>query len=350
MAQRLRFQDCRASRLPRVVGLCAEDKPRLAEYVNGAQQRLLYCKEAGNDGWYGTFAEIAFSVSQSNPYITTPRSVARIMYSTWCDYEVPVQNQFYEYLTFGNGRMPKQYVEAWPGIQQVYSRNMAVTFTDLSNAPQLIRCRITEASDITRRTVISGLDNNDVAIYTQDGLDRVNGVFLAFDQPYATTTYQFNRITGIQKDVTDGEVQYYQVDPVTGDEVLLLTMEPSETTAAYRRYYFDNVPKNCCPSGTTGTGQISVKAICKLDLTPVYYDTDYCLIQNLEAIIEECASIRYSEMDTPTAKQISQDRHLQAVRMLNGEINHYMGSEQPAIGFKPFGSASLRKQHIGTLI
>jgi hypothetical protein len=332
------------------VGLCQDDKPRLAQYVNTAQQRLLYCKEAGTDGWWGTFAEIAFRVSQSAPYITAPRTVARVMYSNWCDHDVAVQNQFYEYLTFGNGRMPKRYVQECKGIEQMYSRNMAVTFTDLSSPPQLIRIRITEASDVGKRAVISGTDNNDSVIYSQDGLDRINGVFIAFDQPYSTTAYQFNTITGIQKDVTDGDVQFYQVDPVTGDEILLLTMEPSETTASYRRYYLDNLPMNCCPAGTTGTQYVNVTALCKLELLPVYYDTDYCLIQNLEALIQECQSVRYSEMDTAGSKQMAQEAHMQAVRYMNGEINHYLGAEQPAIGFRPFGSARLQRQRIGTLI
>lgn len=350
MAQRLRLQDCRASRLPRVIGKCQDDRPSIAQYVNTAQQRLLYCKEAGNDGWWGTFAEVAFTVDRDNPYITTPRSIARVMYATWCDRIVGVQNQFYEYLTFGNGRLPKRYVnDQCLGVEQMLTRNNVVTFTHLSDAPQQIRIRITESSDVNKRAVISGKDNNNAVVYSQDGLDRINGVFVTFKSNFADTTVQWNSISGIQKDVTDGEVQFYQMDPDTGDEVLLLTMEPSETTANYRRYYLDNLPRSCCPP-PNDDNQVSVTAMCKMELLPVYYDTDYCLLQNLEAIIEECQSIRYSEMDSASAKQMAQERHIQAVRLLNGEVNHYMGSEQPAVSFKPFGSANLYRQRIGSLM
>jgi hypothetical protein len=349
MAQRLRLYDCRNSRLPTVVGICQADIPGIARYVNTAQRRLIYAREAGNDGWWGTWAEIAFTVSQSDPYITAPRSIARIMYANWCDRYVPVQNQFFEYLTFGNGRLPKRFVNQCAGIQQMYSRNNAVTFVDLSSPPQLLRTRITEATDVGKRILFSGTDNNSAVIYTQDGLNRAQGVFQAFDQPFATTTYQFNTITAIQKDVTDGEVQIYQVDPSTGDEVLLLTMEPSEQTASYRRYFLDNLPRSCCPPSNVA-GTVSVTAICKLDLIPVVYDTDYLLLQNLEAIIEECSSVRYSEIDSPNAKGMAQERHIQAIRLLNGELNHFLGSEQPAIGFKPFGSAALKRQRVGTMI
>lgn len=351
IVQRLRLTDCRNSRLPGLVGLCQSDVPGVANYVNSAQRRLLLCKEAGNDGWWGTFAEMAFHVDPDNPNITTPREVARIIAHTWCGFWVDLQNIFYSYLSFGNGRLPKEFVRCNRGCfnPQTYSRNNVVTFTDLSNAPQLIRIVITEATDVGKRALLQGADNNDSRIYTQDGLNRADGIFLAFASPFVTSTIQFNTLTGIQKDVTDGQVQFYQVDPTTGDEVLLLTMEPSETTASYRRYYLDNMPSTCCPPATDDS-TVQVNAIVKLDLIPVQFDTDYCLIQNLEAIIEESQAVRYSEMDSTNAKQMVDFHHRNAVRLLNGELNHFIGQEQPAIGFKPFGSADLRRRRVGTLI
>jgi hypothetical protein len=78
-------------------------------------------------------------------------------------------------------------------------------------------------------------------------------------------------------------------------------------------------------------------------LIPAFVDQDYLLIQNLEAITEECQSIRYSEIDNPGAKQMAQERHIQAVRMLIGESSHYFGINDPAVGFSPFGSAQLER-------
>jgi len=351
MPARLRLYDLRNSRMPQLVGVCQSNVPAISNYTNTAQRRLLYALEAGNDGWNGTFAEVAFSVNRDNPYITTPRGIARIMYATWCDHWVPVQNIFYEYLKFGNGRLPKRFANSCSCIdlRQMIGRNNAVTFTDLSSPPQYIRVRITDATDVGKRAMIGGTDNNDAVIYTQDGLNKAVGVYVPFDTPFVTTTYQFNSISGIQKDVTNGDVQFYQVDPTSGDEVLLLTMEPSETTASYRRYYLSALPRSCCPPPNS-TGSVSVVAICKLELIPVTYDTDYLLINEIEALTEECQSVRYSEMDTPSAKQLSMVHHKNAISLLNGELSHYMGQEQPAIGFKPFGSASLSKQRIGSLL
>lgn len=346
--RRLRLQDVRTSRLPGLVGLCQKDIPEIAAFVNSAQARLLYCKEAGTDGWWATFAEVVFNVDHDNPYITLPREMARIIANNWCDRYVPVQNQYFEYLTFGNGRMASNCRGRCPSSEQTYSRNNVVTFVDMSSTPQLIRIRITEATDVAKRVLIQGLDSNSVRIYTQDGVNRADGIFVPLDQPFVTTTIQWNQLTGIQKDVTDGQVQFYQVDPDTGDEVLLLTMEPGETTASYRRYYLHGLPNGCCPA-PNADGIAQITAIVKLDLIPVVYDSDYLLVQNLEAIIEECQAVRFSEMDSPTAKGMTDYHHRNAVRFLNGELNHLIGAEQPAVGLKPFGSASLRRQAIGTL-
>lgn len=349
MPQRLRLYDCRASRLPSVVGLCQSNVSGIANYVNTAQRRLLYASEGGDEGWWGTWAEVVFNVSRSQPYLTLPREMARIQAITVCDSPVAVQNQFYEYLTFGNGRMPKS--PRWRGCDfdnQVYSRNVAPTFIEMASAPQYITAYITDTQDIGKRTLIQGLDTSNNIIYSQDIGNQITGVFLTLNSPSVTTVMQLNQITGIQKDVTVGPVRYYQHDPNTGDEVLLLTMQPSETTASYRRYYFNNLPLNCCSA--PGSTQVQVTGLVKLDLIPVVSDTDYLLIQNLEAIIEECQSVRYSEQDNPSAKQMAQERHLQAVRLLNGELNHFVGKDAVAVNFAPFGRARLRNQKIGNML
>lgn len=312
------------------------------------------CREAGPDGWYGTWAEIAFNVSRDEPYITLPREIARLELINVCDRPTPIQNQFYEYLQFGNGRMPKQFASCYRNrLLTSYSRNNAVTFTDISDTPQLIRVYATNAADegVDKRVLIQGLDSNDNIVYTQGSFSSTSGVYLTLAAPFATTTTQFNHITGIQKDKTVGPVQVYQVDPSTGAEVLLLTMDGSETTAWYRRYYFDSLPRGCCPApGATDETLVQVKAIAKLELIPVAIDPDYCLIQNLEAIIEECTSLRYSEVDSMEAKAMAKEKHKEAIGYLQGELQHYLGNDQPAIQVLPFGSARLERQKIGTLI
>lgn len=348
--QRLRLYDLRISRLPQVVGLCTADTAGICSLVNAAQRRLMLCPESGDEGWYGTWAEIASNVSRDTPYLTLPREIARLEAVVVCDEPVPVYNQFYEYLLFGNGRLPKQFRANNPTcLVQGLSRNNVPTFVDLSAAPQLLRIYPTNAGDSAARIFLQGLDQNGKRIVNMDGADRVDGVFYALASPFVTTVEQFTAITGIQKDQTIGAVQVYQVDPVSGEEVLLVTLDPGETTANYRRYYFNNLPWDCCASSAT-VQTLQLRALCKLEPIPVQTDTDYLVIQNLEALIEECMAVRYSEMDTTTAKQMSINAHRQAIGYLNGELTHYYGKDTPSLIVKPYGIADLRRQAIGTMI
>lgn len=345
---RLRLYDMRLSRLPQMLGYCQGDIPNIAQAVNEAQRRLITCKEVGDEGWNNTWAEMAFIMSRTSPYLTLPREVARIEAATVCDRPIPVQSQFFEYLQFGNGRLRTRNRNLrWP-LTAAYSRNNAVTFVDLTNPPQNLQVFATDPADMdgTHRVLIQGTDNNGAMIYSQDGLVRVTGQYVTLESPFVAFPIPVNSITGIQKDITNGPVQIFQVDPTTGASVLLLTMEPGETVASYRRYYFDSLPCNCChdlPPSTT----VTVTAIVKLDLIPAVVDTDYLLLTSSEAIIEECASVRYSQVDNQTSQGMALAKHAQAVRFLLGELSHVNGIDTPAISFKPFGSADLRRIRIG---
>ncbi len=298
---------------------------------------------------------MSFLVDSNNPYITTPREVARIAVMTVCKKPVQIRNQWYEFLTFGNGLMPKQ--PPWcdcTDFLQTYTRNNAITAFDLSSPPQMLRVTISDPADIDKRVLLQGWDNLDVPIHSQDVLQEVQGVFVTLDQNPVTATYPdgstvlFNKITGIQKDLTNGQIKIEQVDPTTGAVALLLTMEPSETVAGYRRYFLNPTPKNCCTT-ISPSNTLTINALVKLDLIPVMADPDYLLIGNLEAIIEEMKALRYSTMDTLNSKQMEQACHHQAVSYLNGELIHFQGRDKPSFTFRPYGSARLDRQRIGEL-
>jgi len=354
--QRLRFTDLRTfPRFPSLLGFCMNDSPRLAAYVNSAQRRLVLAKEAGEEGWWGSWAEIAFNVQQSNPAITFDNTIARVQAFNVCNRTIPIQNPFYEYLTFGNGRRPS-FIEQCPGNLTWYSRNNGVTFVDMPNPPQIIVVVASNPADTQqatpKRVLLQGNDNNNIPITSQDGFQNVQGNFLTLQNPFVASPTPMMTLTGIQKDVTAGQVQFFSMDPVSGTQVLLLTMQPQETTAWYRRYYINPTPAFCCnvPPVTGSPSLVQCTAIVKLELTPVVSDTDYLLIQNLEALIEECCAVRYSEMDTMSSKQLEAQKHRAAIGLLNGELTHYLGKNEPAVNFAPFGSARLSRRRIGSLI
>lgn len=356
--KRSTLRDFRLSRGPQAIGLCATDRDRLALMVNSAQQRLLYARESGDEGWYGTWAEMAFTASQTQPYITCPRGIARIEKMAVCQKPITIENSFYEYLSFGAGPQPKICTindYACHQITKAFSRNNAVTFTDLTTPPQYLRIYPTDTSGADtdtahpHRVLIQGTDSNGNTIYSMDSGIQVQGIYVTLELPFVDLMQSgallaMNTISGIQKDVTTAPIQIFQVDPTSGEEILLHIMEPSETVASYRRYYLDRLPAYCCTASDT---DITITGICKLELIPVVADTDYLLIPNIEALIEECQSIRYSESDNEVAKKMAAERHVQAVRLLQGELVHFYGKEKPAVSFHPFGSSSLACKGVG---
>lgn len=359
---RLRFKDVMESRLPGDLGVCQSDWRSLAKLVNEAQERLIICPEAGDTGWWGSYAEMVFNVSRNSPTLVLPRGIARLIAVDACDTPIPLSNQFYEYLRFGSGRWPKTSCSTTtcsgiPGGLRGFRRSVACTFADIASTNKFLRIYPTEAADDNMRTLVSGLDANGAAISNLDGLIRVNGVFATLALPFVdvalpgtATPLGISSITGIQKDVTLGSVHYYEVDFTTGTQRLLLTMEPSEKVAAYQTYFFYKLPQGCCNVvGASDDSLVQLKAIVKLDLIPVVADSDYLLIQSAEAIIAECQSIRYSEMDSQEAVGKSLERHRAAVRYLQGQLIHYEGKESVAVNFAPFGNARLANQHIGRL-
>lgn len=353
---RLTLAQCCLSRLPEVIGACSADTPRIASAVNAAQERLVFAREAGDEGWYGSFAEMAFNVLQSDPYLALNRYCGRLMSVDVCDSPVNVNNQFYEYLRFGDGRQPRgcctPRFSSLCDDSALYARGVFPTFRDLTPG-HLVRVRATDPVDVSgdKRVLIQGTDTTDTIVTSLDITLTVQGIYVIVTAPFADTPFAFNTLTGIQKDVTSGPVQFWDVDPATANETLILTMEGGETVAGYPRYYLDKLPISCCPVVTVnGAPTVQVRVLVKLNLIPVVYPTDYLLIQCLEAIIAECQSARYATMDIPNAKQMSRLAHQDAIRFLNGELTHYYGLQSPAISVKPFGSARLERQCIGTLI
>lgn len=359
MPSRLRLYDMRLSDLPEAVGLCVGDVEGLARVVNRAERQLLHCKEVSEDGWWGTYSEIEFTVSRHTPHVVLPREVARLEKIDVCGRPVQVNNQFWEYLQFGDGRARRH---GFDGLghhrhhhflpTMAYSRNNAVTQIEMAATPQIISVYITNPVDVNKRILLQGLDNTGSPIYSLDVLNQVTGVFVPFAFPFATAPMQFSRITGIQKDVTAGPVQIFQVDPVTGVQTLLLTMEPTEQTAWYRRYLLEPLPFNCChqPVIPPQVNQVRCTAIAMLEHIDVAVDTDYLLIQEPSAIILEAQSIRMSKNDSTQAQQQAREYHLQAVRLLIGQTSRYLGIETPAIQFRPFGNATLARHGVGRLL
>lgn len=338
--QRVRLYDLRISGMPQAAGLCETDLPRVSSIANEAQQRLLIDPMAPDEGWWGGWAQYAFTVNPPFDYITTPREVARIILMDVCKKPMKIRNQFYEFLDFGRGYNPKGCVADKCGQQnQAYERESVPTINSFV-AGNSVRAYPLNASDVGKRVLIQGLDANDKIIYGTSVLTGkpILGETIVLDVPFTDTVNTFNTVTAVQKDPTQGDVVFYQVDTF-GNETPLHAMEATEQTGIYRRYFLNGLRSRCCGSATQ-----QVLALCKLDFIPAQSDQDYLLIQSVPALIEECMAVRYSRMDTPGSQQMAQAKHARALQLLFGQLDHFLGKFQTAITVPIFGSDRLKPQ------
>jgi hypothetical protein len=328
-----------ASRGPGINGICSGDLPSISALVNEAQERLIKDPMAPEDGWWGTWAHMRFTVTHGTPYITAPSEVARLILMTVCSRPTRIQNRFYEYLDFGVGIQPSHCRSHACQQLQSYDRELVPTLTDFTSGYS-IRVYPKDAADVGKRVLLGVTDTSGATIYSSDGAVRVTGEYLTLALPFVEAG-PFGSLTAIQKDTTFDAISVYASDTVTGTETLLASLAPGERSSGYRRYLVNGLPNRCC---NDTTGLIQVEAMAKLDYVPVAVSTDFLLIQNIPALIEECQSIRFSGMDTGNATQLSELHHNKALRLLCGELDHMMGRERPAISVTIFGSDRLRRQ------
>lgn len=349
--ERPRLLEFMASRGPGLLGLCSTDTAGCAAVVNAVTQRLLFAKEVSDNGWIGSWAEINFSASQEDPFIVMPYDVARPIAVDVCTFPVPIRNQFFEYAQFGFGRVPKASCPSNNcGPVATYDRGKFPTFSDIVPPTKKVRVYISDDGDVGKRVLLQSKDANGQIRYSLDGTIQVTGDYLELAAPFVDSPDVVSQVIGVQKDITLGVVSFYELDTVTGDQRLILTMQPGETTASYRRYYLGNLPKNCCnlPESTSTTVQLT--AICQLTYVPVSVTTDWLIVPNVEALIQEAQSMRYDGIDEGNAKQMAQYHHRNAIRLLNGQVMHDQGQDATTVSFNPFGSAKLSCARVGTLI
>lgn len=343
---RTTVQMFRSSRIPQVLGTCMSDLPSCLSFLNEATQRLLSSPAVGDEGWFGSYAKVVFNVDPNFPYITVPREIARLEWIDVCNHSIKVQNQFLEFLDFGIG-LQKQCANSnccKTGILAL-DRGIVPTQVDMPTGSKL-RVYWTNAADNEANLVFEGTDSNDMEIYTVFNGQQVTGVYLTIDTSVAftDTSYTFNTLQNVAKDITLGPVNLYAVDS-GGNQLLLQTFAPNQTSGSYRRYFLQNFPKNCNGCNPI-TGKIQVTAMAMLEFVPMTSDSDFLILGNLPALKEMCQSIRYEEMDIPNAKQQAEYHYKKAIGLLNGELTKYEGRRNPAVNFRPFGWDSLARQRV----
>ena len=339
------FRDFRESRIPQAIGLCSADVPRLLQFCNAATLRLV--QAGGETGWWGGWYKTVFNV-ESTGMLTLPREVARVINLAACQTPMRIENQFYEFLeaSIGPQTETNTCTSGCCFPTAMYDRGTVPLMRDIDSTNQKLRIYLTDSRDAGKRVLFKGIDQNLRTIHSLDGTVDVDGLFVTLAAPFVDTDSIYASVTGVIKDYTAGDVLVYQVDVTTGAQVLLSILAPNEQNPSYRRYELRNIPENCC--GTAGTAQ--VMGIAKLEYVPVFSDTDFLIVGNLEAMKHEVMSIWNEEKDSVEGAQKAAINHKHAIKLLQNELRHYLGTNRPAVVMPLWGTATLEKQSIGTLI
>lgn len=345
---KITLKDVRFSRVPQVIGLCQEDIPGIAAAANEAQQRLIF--DGGDSGFWGGWEKVLFTPSRTSPYITLGREHARAINLDVCRHPIRLWNQFYTVLPGGPGLPPSSTdCQDWCGTLEGYDNGNVPTMVDLPTT-SIIRVYASDPVDVANasRIMFKGQDQNGADIYSQDGYSNVQGFYLTLDTPFVDSSFTVSKIQEVIKDETLGSVIVKAVNPTTLVETTLATYAPRETHPSYRRYHITALPTGCCPLSSVGSVQVT--ALCKREFIPVALDTDFLIIGNIPALIEECMSIRLSEMDDPKSMAKAEYHHRRALQQLNNELRHYLGDVTPSIAVDLWEGSPLQAQKIGSML
>ena len=327
----------------KAVGLCNSDIDQGAILANECVQRLLIDPMQPDEGWWSTWSRMNFNVSRDDPYITAPRGVARITAIDVCKRPVQIKNAWFEFSDFGNGLRGGcgSVCEPTMAFQRGDVGGTVVTAFDFKPPNKIIRIYPTNSADVGKHILIQGKDQFGAPVVSTDGVNTFQGEFLTLALPFTENSEELSDLTGIQKDVTNGQVQIFQVDTNTQEQSLLTIMEGGEEVASYHRIYINNLPGACCHERN-----YQVAAMCKLDYIPAKVTTDYLGISNLPALIEEAMCIRFEGMDSSSAKQMSAFHHNRALQFLGGELDANVGKQRISVVVPLWGGDRLRRQGI----
>lgn len=311
---RLRIWDVKnASRIPQVLGLCATD-PRLFDYVNEAQERIL---SRGN--WVGTQAQ--HIINTINGKITWPRHVLVPNGVSLCGSNLDIRNDWYEYLGNGVGLQDEEC-----GDLQVIDRGIAVAFADVDSAGtgnMKIRVYCDLAADVGKIITLQGIDENGNRIMTMPVATWIDGeqIVLALS-PGTLSTKKYTKLHGAIKVETAGFVRGYEVNATTGlNTKPLFVYEATETLPTYRRSVIAGYGKEDAANIRTVTAWCNLRHI-PVRRDPTVNDNDYLVITNITALKEMCQAILFEENhDNARAEQ----HEARCRRELEGELQRYQG-------------------------
>lgn len=320
------------SRIPKLVNLCKEDERLYTDYINPAQERLL---NAGR--WWGTYQVAQFCVT--NGCLVWPREVATIEQVAVCGTPIEIRNQWYQFVqdlghiqscdscSSGRGSCRRHFA--------MESHGTTPTFADIIPSGKKIRIYPTHASDVGKRVLLQGYDDNKIWIRNTDAGEWVDGEYVTLAMPYVDTVSNFSSLTGGQKDPTNSRLLVYELTVSTGAERSIAIWQPDEEYPQYQKSLIPGLSsiQNDCDD------TVKVTAMVSLAFIPAEKDTDWLIIGNIPALEFMCKAIKLEE-DNFEAEAVLNEK--KAIRELQKELRKMTG-DRTVINIRTQGTAHLER-------
>jgi hypothetical protein len=328
------LQDLQNSRIKQIASACSSSGEFIS-LVNDATRTLM---KRGN--FWGTVQPIVCAAYGGE--ITWPAYVGTVLALNVCDRPTQLQNRWYQFMPFDTSHhrnMAKGYI-ARPDYPVTKMVKTSPVFQPLNPLfPMPLRFFIDNATDAGQTITIFGKDSNGQVVNTlrPDGTYQ-DGLVVTLAYPSVDTAIAFQRIDRVLKTVTNGVVRGYAIDIANSVLRDLAYYLPYETSPDYQ---VSHIPT---PHGVT---PFKVEALVKLSFVPVSNPQDMVLIENIDALKVMIQSIKAGEAGDIESKRLFE---AEAFRELNYELRDKYPLEQFTVSFRPFGTARLERQAIGTNI
>jgi hypothetical protein len=305
---RLRFSDVKTA-CAKVLNLSSTDA-RVLDYVNRAQERLLY-----EGKWMDTY--IRYAICTTENCLTWPRDIETIEHVAICDVPGIVRNGWYEFLENGPGLIND---DCGPSLTLV-DRGNAITFDDVTSTGYKLEI-YADGTEAAGDVLLRYYDLNGNKVYSGSGANTYEGENLAIPAAggYTLATYEVlpYGLYHVSKPVTRRHIRLYAHKISDGTRFPLAYYEPDEEVPVYRRSFITEL------GGTTGSSceSTSVTVIGKLRFIQARVDASVLMISHTDAIRLACQAVKKEEDNLLGEAEMY---WLKAKQCLDRQLAHWQG-------------------------
>jgi len=275
------------------------------------------------------------SICHSSNCVTLPYNVESILeISGKCGQPINLNSAWYEFLPGG----PWQLSKCNRICDQAVPRNQACTAFDICPG-KTFRVYANLPEDAEAKILIQGFDSDGNRVRTLVGGEYVDGEYIALNNAAPQlSTFNWSAITTVQKPITNGVIQIYQVDPSTPstNQGLIAEYQPSEMNPLYQRFHISGF----CASATHPQ---RITMLVKMKFVPMILDTDIFSIMSFDAVMFACQALYFWGVEQYEKAQLLDAKAIQA---LDRELKEALGGQKnvPRIKYAGVGNRALSFQ------